>query len=179
VNSWKKDSKYLYVGVENRLIARGQINSINSIRSENATCTMSGDTVFVYPRIVGPQTIDVYTSGQTYSFSFTALMLELPKITIGTPNNQSTSLVAKNEINRVALNVSGLSPYDYCALEGFVVMVGGNKFYNKGSTFSAEVRAVIEKLSPGDNFSVEEIDLKNAETEIPFGVKMTCKFKII
>lgn len=182
-NGWKIDSKYVYVAVNNRLLVRGQVKAINSVRCENAWCKIVGDTVFVNPTVPGPLEIELYTDQQKHSFNYIVKMLEPPSVSVNAPSNHGLFL-SKSDIDKATLDVSSWKPveeglYENFVLDGFVMKVTGEKYYVKGIYFSEEVRAALNKLGSGDSFSVEEVHLKNKENGLPFRNAMSVKFKIL
>lgn len=182
-NSWKIDSRYLYVSTDNRLLVRGQVKSVNSVRCENALCRIVGDTVFVNPKVAGPLEVELYTDQQKLSFNYIVKMLEPPSVSVIAPNSHG-SILSKSDIDKASLDVSGWKPdedglYENFVLDGFVMKVAGEKYYVKGIEFSEQVRIALNKLSSGDSFSVEEIHLKNKENGLPLGTAMLVKFKVL
>jgi hypothetical protein len=182
-NSWKRDSKFLYVGTDNRLPIKGDVKSINSIRCENAACRIIADTVFVNPRSPGSLEVELYTDQQKYFFRYTVKMLELPTVTINAPNSRG-SILAKTDIDKASLKISSGKPtdddfYENFLLDGFVIIVAGNRYYVKGNGFSPQVRTALNILSSGDSFSVEEIYLKNKENGFSQTVLMSFHFRIL
>jgi hypothetical protein len=182
-NRWKRDWKHIYVGIENPLYVQGANKSINSIRCENAACSIVADTVFVHPRGEGPVDIELYTNQGTYIFKYNAKMLPLPIVDINGPNGKGT-VVAKNKIDKSYLEVSsGELPsedlYKNYIIDGFDVIVAGTRYYVKGKEFSPQVKTAMNKLNSGDVFSVEQVHLRNRENGLPFDFAMSSRFKIL
>ena len=69
-NTWKKESKVVYVGVENRFLIRGNAKLINSIRTENASSRIAGDTIIIVPKNAGQLNIELYTNQGSVLFTY-------------------------------------------------------------------------------------------------------------
>lgn len=182
-NSWKIDSKYLFVGTENRLIVRGQFNAINGVRCENASCRIVNDTIFVNPKIPGPLEVELYTDRQKLSYYYVVKMFAPPIVSVNAPNSHG-SFLSKGDIDKASLDLSSAKPdeegvYENYVLDGFVMKVAGEKCYVNGSQFSEQVRTALNKLSSGESFSVEEIYMKNRENGLPLVTVISVKFKLL
>src|SRR5687768_9835902 len=70
-NTWLAGSKTIFIGVENKLILRGNVQSLVSFQSNKASIERAGDTLIVKPAQPGPLEIILKTRDQTITNVFT------------------------------------------------------------------------------------------------------------
>src|SRR5690606_4439178 len=71
-NLWGKDSRAVYIGIQNQLIIEGNTNTVKKIYSPGGSIHREGDTLTIYPLNKGAFVIEIETADAKKSFTFEA-----------------------------------------------------------------------------------------------------------
>ena len=167
-NTWMAGSKMIFIGVENKLILRGKIESLISFQSNKAGISRKGDTLIVQPTQPGPLDIVLKTLSGSITQQFTVGYLPMFGLII-TDDPADTKDVSKEKIlkakNMFLISIkSDIKLYeDYLVTE--VVMTINDKVYQSpGDILSEDAKRAIAGLQAGSVIKVEQVTAKSKST---------------
>lgn len=182
-NPWQKNSAFLYVGVANVLLIKGQQASLVSVASDESSVRRTGDSVIITITQPGPIKITaLHKNGTSQSFRFTAKYL--PPLQLQLFTNTGTY---KKELNKTVLE-SGctlqITPdektlYNDYTVIAFSISIDGRDFYHSNNRLSAQTIPSLGDLQPGNHFSVKEISLYNKTTGNKISVMVNDNYKVL
>lgn len=167
-NTWIAGSKMIFIGVDNKLILRGKIESLVSFQSNKAGITRKGDTLIVKPTQPGPLEIVLKTFGESITQQFTVGYLPMFGLII-TDDPADTKDVSKEKIlkakNMFLISTkSDIKLYEDYLITEVVLQINDKVYQSPGDVLSEEAKQAITGLKPGSVIKVEEVTAKSKST---------------
>ena len=184
-NRWGKDSRTIYIGIQNQLIIQGNTNAITKINSPARSIHRVGDTLSVYPRSKGPFVIEIETTDATKSFTFVADYFPRFVIALTDSIYSNQSAVSKKDVLKSgALHIAGSKDsgdrlFDHFTLTRYVLSIDGKHYHVKGKHFPKDVLKAISNMESGRVISVDDLVLYNKDTAQFLSLKGPQSFKIL
>ena len=184
-NRWEKDSKTIYIGIQNQLIIEGNTTAITKINSPARSMHRVGDTLIVYPVNKGPFVIEIETTYDTKSFTFEADYFPRFVIALTDSIYSNQSAVSKQDVLKSgALHIAGSKNssdrlFDNFTLTQYALSIDGKHYQVNGKHFPKEIIETISNLESGSVISVDDFELYNKGTAQFLSLRGPQTFRIL
>lgn len=184
-NSWEKDSKTIYIGIQNQLIIEGNTTAITKINFAAGAMRRMGDTLIVSPVNKGTFIIEIETTAATKSFPFEADYFPRFVVALTDSIYSDQSAVLKQEVLKSGgLHIAGSKNsgdrlFDNFTLTQYALSINGKHYQVNGKHFPKEVIKAISNLESGSIVSVDDFELYNKYTAQFLSLKGARTFKIL
>ena len=183
-NTWIAGSKFLFIGVENKLILRGNVSTLRSFRSEKSTLEKNGDTLVVKPAQPGPLEIIIETTtGQKINHKFTVGYLPTFGLII-TDDPTDIKDVSKDKILKskkmfLVSRRSDIKLYEDYMITETVLTINDKVYQSLGDVLSHEAKQAIAELKAGSVIKFEEVTAKSKSTGKEMKLRAPQSFTIL
>ncbi len=184
-NLWGKDSRAIYIGIQNQLMLEGNTNTVTKINSPGGSIHRAGDTLTVYPVNKGAFVIEVETTAAKKSFTFEADYFPRFVIALTDSIYLNQAVVSKQAVLKSgALHIAGSKNsgdklFDNFTLTRYALSIDGKHYQVNGKHFPKAVIETISNLESGSVISIDEILLYNTDTAQSLTLKGPRAFKIL
>ncbi len=184
-NRWGKDSRIIYIGIQNQLVLEGNTHTITKINHPAGSMTRVGDTLTIYPLNKGPFLIEIETTAGKKNFAFESGYFPRFVIALTDSIYSDQSAVSKqNVLKSGALHIAGSKSsgdrlFDHFTLTQYALSINGKHYQVYGKHFPKEVIETISNLESGSIISVDDIVLYNTDTVQSLTLKGPRAFKIL
>jgi hypothetical protein len=182
-NTWKAGSQMIFIGVENKLILRGDIRRITKIEASKAFFERLGDTLILKPTQPGDIEVLLKTTRQPITLQFTATYLPMFSLVI-TDDSLHRKDVRKEEIltaKNIYLisNESNVKLYEDYLITECILHIDNRNYQSSGNSLSAETKKAIAELKQGSVIKVEQVTAKSKSTGKEIKLKANQTFTLL
>jgi hypothetical protein len=182
-NTWLKGSNVIFIGVDNKLILRGNVESLLSFQSQQAQIERTGDTLILKATKLGPLSVILKTSGQSVSHEFVAAYLPMVSLVISN-DSAETKYVSKEKIEKtkdiyLISSKSDIKLFEDYLVTETVLKINDKTYQSSGSALSEEVKQEIATLKAGSIIKVEQVTAKNRSTGKEMKLRANQNFSIL
>jgi hypothetical protein len=169
-NTWKSESKTIYVGVTNLLLIKGDTKSIKSIIATGASIIQKQDSLIVKPFTTKDVKILIETKHGKISNQYYCNRLPYPTLQVVDINGLFTAPVTKQSILKsnyfrvISQNDTTEKLFEDYYIAGLSLKINLETYDIDGNILSEQVRRVIAGLESGSKIIVKRLKMKNSVT---------------
>lgn len=182
VNTRSRTAGYLFVGVSNALVLKGDLSNVVSVRATDARVNQRHDTLLVNPGASPTVTIYVETKSGMKTYTYNAAYMPVPQLAI---QNQHPSF--KNTIMKKALLagnafIIGADEYHFFEdfdLVEFELIVGREPLLVTPKALTAEAQKMIRAIEPDTKVVLKRFVVADKGTGSRTAVQCNMELKVL
>ena len=181
-NTRQKAGEYLFVGISNALVLKGDLSTVLSVRAIDARVNQHHDTLLINPGSARSVTIYVETRSGVKTYNYIAAYPPVPQLAIQSPNPSFKSTIAKSALltgNAFYISADQYHFFDDCELVEFELIVGREPLLVTPKAMSAEAQKIIRAIETDTKVFLKRYVIANKGTGEKMKAQCNMELKVI